>query len=119
MSKRKYPTSLFIIGFITNIVFRFFLLFASGIVLLIVGIFMKPCLYIGLGILILDIILSLIDQLLILRAFLKESDNPDFREFQDALSKDGNWKENVGELLNKKLSDHENIVEPNAKAEND
>lgn len=46
------------------------------------------------------------------RAFLTESDNPDFQEFQDALSKEGNWKENVGELLSKKLSDPQNIVNP-------
>ena len=112
MNKRKYPKTLFIIGFITNILFRFFLIFASSVILMIVGIFVKPCLYIGLALLFLDIILSFIDQMRIRRAFLTESYNPDFQEFQDALSKEGNWKENVGELLSKKLSDPQNIVNP-------
>ena len=98
MNNRKYPTSLFIIGFITNILFHFFWLFIPCIILLIVGIFVKPCLYIGLALLLIDILLSLIEQFRIRQAFLEESDNPDFRAFQDALSKDGNWRDNLGEL---------------------
>ena len=102
MNNRKYPASLFIIGFITNILFHFFWLFIPCIILLIVGIFVKPCLYVGLALLLIDILLSLIEQFRIRQAFLEESDNPDFRAFQDALSKDGNWRDNIGELLNQK-----------------
>ena len=105
MNNRKYPTSLFIIGFITNILFHFFWLFIPCIILLIVGIFVKPCLYVGLALLLIDILLSLIEQFRIRQAFLKESDNPDFQAFQDALSKNGNWRDNIGELLNQKMSD--------------
>ena len=110
MNDRKYPTSLFIIGFITNILFHFFWLFIPCIILLIIGIFVEPCLFVGLALLLIDIVLSLIEQLRIRKAFLEESDNPDFRAFQDALSKDGNWKDNVSELLNQKISDPQNEI---------
>ena len=82
MNNRKYPTRLFIIGFITNILFHFFWLFIPCIILLIVGIFVKPCLYIGLALLLIDILLSLIEQFRIRQAFLEESDNPDFEYFK-------------------------------------
>ena len=117
MNNRKYPTSLFIVGFITNILFHFFWLFLPCIILLIIGIFIQPCLYIGLALLLIDIVLSLIEQLHIRQAFLKESDNPDFRAFQDALSKDGNWKDNIGELLNQKISESQNEVKPDNESE--
>ena len=111
MNNRKYPTSLFVIGFITNIVFHFFWLFVPSIILLIIGLFSKTCLNIGSALLFLDIILSLIEQIRIRQTCLKESDNPDFKELQDALSKDGNWKDNITEFLNQKISDSENELE--------
>ena len=117
MNNRKYPTSLFIIGFITNILFHFFWLFIPGIILLIVGIFVKPCLYIGLALLLIDILLSLIEQFRIRQAFLEESDNPDFRAFQDALSKDGKWRDNIGELFNQKISDPQNEIKSHDESE--
>ena len=117
MNNRKYPTSLFIIGFITNILFHFFWLFIPCIILLIVGIFVKPCLYVGLALLLIDILLSLIEQFRIRQAFLEESDNPDFQAFQDALSKDGNWRDNIGELLNQKISDPQNEIESHDESE--
>ena len=129
MNNRKYPTSLFIIGFITNILFHFFWLFIPCIILLIIGIFVKPCLYIGLALWLIDIILSLIEQFHIRQAFLKESDNPDFRAFleesdshefrafQNALSKDGNWRDNIGELLNQKISDPQNEIKSHDESE--
>ena len=117
MNNRKYPTSLFIIGFITNILFHFFWLFIPCIILLIVGIFVKPCLYVGLALLLIDILLSLIEQFRIRQAFLKESDNPDFQAFQDALSKDGNWRDNIDELLNQKMSDPQNEIKSHGESE--
>ena len=117
MNNRKYPTSLFIIGFITNILFHFFWLFIPCIILLIVGIFVKPCLYIGLALLLIDILLSLIEQFRIRQSFLEESDNPDFRAFQDALSKDGNWRDNIGELLNQRISDPQNKTQSHDESE--
>ena len=118
MNNRKYPTSLFIIGFITNILFHFFWLFIPCVILLIIGMFVKTCLYIGLALLLIDILLSLIEQFRIRQAFLEESDNPDFRAFQDALSKGGNWRDNIGELLNQKMSDPQNEIKSNDENEN-
>ena len=105
MNNRKYPTSLFIIGFITNILFHFFWLFIPCIILLIVGIFVKPCLYVGLALLLIDILLSLIEQFRIRQAF------------QDALSKDGNWRDNIDELLNQKMSDPQNEIKSHDESE--
>lgn len=110
MDKRRYPKELFIIGFITNIFFRFFWLFIPGVILLIVGISVKSCLYIGITMLILDIIFSFIEQLRIRQAFLTESDNPDFKAFQDALSKEGDWKENMSEFCENKKSENESEI---------
>lgn len=106
MNERKYPLSLFIFGFITNVLFHFFWLSVPSIILLIIGIFIKPCLYIGLALLMLDMILSLIEQLNIRQAALQESDNPDFCAFQDALSKDGNWRENVMGFVDEKIKEN-------------
>lgn len=104
--ERRYPVGLFIIGFITNMVFHFFWLFVPGIILLIIGIFSRIFLYIGLTVMAIDIIASLIEQLRIRAAFLRDSDNPDFREFQDALSKEGDWRENLKECLDEKVNDN-------------
>ena len=107
MSGKKYPTGLLVIGFLTNVLLRYFWLFVPAAVLLIVGCFYPVCLYIGAAILLLDIVLSLVMQLKIRKAFLAESDNSDFKEFQQALSEEGDWKENVEELVSQKITDAE------------
>lgn len=99
---RKYPMSLFLIGFITNIIFHFFWLFLPGVILIIAGIFIRPCLLAGLAVFLIDIIVSFIEQMRIRSACLKDSDHPDFRKFQEALSKDGSWIENVQEFVDSK-----------------
>ncbi|MGN0518871.1 MAG: DMP19 family protein [Acutalibacteraceae bacterium] len=95
MKERRYPLSLFLIGFITNILFRFFWLFIPSTILLIVGIFVDWCLYVGLVLLVIDIIASFIEQMRIRQAMLSDSDNEQFRKFQDAVSKDGNVFGNI------------------------
>lgn len=95
MKERKYPFSLFLIGFITNILFHFFWLFIPSIILLIIGAFVDWCLYAGLVLLGIDIIASFIEQMRIRQAMLSESDNEQFSRFQDAVSKDGNVFENI------------------------
>ena len=102
MKKRHYPMSLFVMGVITNLLFRFFWLFVPAVILLIAGIFFKPCLYIGLALLIIDLIVSLIEQLMIRSTLLKESDNEDFREFQNVFEKEGSWVKNVAEYVEEK-----------------
>lgn len=69
---------------LTNFVFHFFYLFVPGIILCIVGIWVRVCLWIGLAILGFDLILSLIEQMLIRKAAVSKSDNPEFNEMMDA-----------------------------------
>lgn len=52
-------------------------------------------------------------QLRIRQVFLEKNDNTDFKEFQDALSQDGNWKDNIFELVNQKIADYQNEIELN------
>ncbi len=98
-SERSYPFSLFLIGYITNFLFRFSWLFIPSIVLLIVGIWVDWCLYAGLALLAIDIITSFVEQMKIRKTMLSDSDNEQFRKFQDAVSKDGNVFENIRNLV--------------------
>ena len=110
MKERKYPLRLFLIGFITNILFHFFWLFIPSIILLIVGIFVNWCLYAGLALLAIDMIASFIAQIRMRQAMLSDSDNEQFRQFQDAVSKDGNVFENIRNYV-------ENVAEENIDGE--
>lgn len=88
--ERKYPPKMFWLFVLTNFLFHFFYLFVPGIILCIVGIWIKLCLYIGLAILGLDLILSIIEQLWIRKAAVSHSENPEFNELMDAFcSPDG------------------------------
>ena len=82
--ERKYPTKMFLLFVLTNFLFHFFYLSVPGIILCIVGIWVKSCLWIGLAILGLDVILSIIEQLRIRKAAVTPSDNPEFNELMDA-----------------------------------
>ena len=88
--ERKYPTKMFWLFVLTNFLLHFFYLSIPGIILCIVGIWAKPCLWIGLAILGLDVILSIIEQLRIRKAAVTPSDHPEFNELMDAFcSPDG------------------------------
>ena len=92
----KYPMSLFWMGFFLNFI-KNILLLLPGVILLIVGIWVKWCLVAGLCLLALDLILALAEQLRLRHAALN-SDDPNFKEWQEAmLSPD--WKDNVIELV--------------------
>ena len=82
--ERKYPTKMFWFFVLTNFLFHFFYLFISGIILCIIGTWVKSCLWIGLTILGLDVILSIIEQLRIRKAAVSHSDNPEFNELMNA-----------------------------------
>ena len=82
--EREYPTKMFWLFVLTNFLFHFFYLSIPGIILCIVGIWVKSCLWIGLAILGLDVILSIIEQLRIRKAAVTPSDNPEFNELMDA-----------------------------------
>lgn len=85
---------------------------------MLIGIFVRPCLYAGLVIIVLDVAASLIEQILICKVFYKDSDHPEFTEFQEALSKDGNWRDNVADLLNQKMSNCQNEIASDENKEN-
>ncbi len=87
--ERKYPTKMFLFFILTNFVFHFFYLFVPGIILCVVGIWAKTCLWIGLAILGLDLILSIIEQLSLRKAAVTPSDNPEFDELMDAFCSPG------------------------------
>lgn len=88
--ERKYPAKMFWLFVLTNFLFLFFYLSVPGIILCIVGIWVKPCLWIGLAILGLDAILSIIEQLRIRKAAVSPSDSPEFNELMDVFcSPDG------------------------------
>ena len=82
--ERKYPTKMFWLFVLTNFLFHFFYLSIPGIILCVVGIWVKTCLWIGVTILGLDAILSIIEQLRIRKAAVSHSDNPEFNELMDA-----------------------------------
>ncbi len=119
MKNRKYPISLFIFGFLMNIVFRFWVLFVLGIVFSVVGIFVKSFVNIGLAILLLDVALSFVEQMRLRQTFLEESDDSDFEAFKDMMSNDGNWMENVREFLNDKISNPDNEFKPDDENDED
>ena len=80
-----------------------FFLFLPSIILLIVGIWVKWCLFVGVALLLLDVIISLIEQIQIRNTTIN-SNNPNFKEWQDAiLSSD--WKNNIMDLTESKIDD--------------
>ena len=89
MDGRKYPAGLLIAGFVMNVFFRFSWLLIQGIVLL-----------------------SLLTQLRYRSVTLRESDDPEFRKFQEALSKDGNWRNNIQEMVDEKIREHHRSQKP-------
>ena len=99
--EREYPTKMFWLFVLTNFLFHFFYLSIPGIILCIVGIWVKSCLWIGLAILGLDVILSIIEQLRIRKAAVTPSDNTEFNELMDAFCGPGGF-EAFGKVLDEK-----------------
>jgi len=100
--ERKYSAKMFWFFVLTNFLFRFFYLSVPGIILCIVGIWVKICLWIGLALLGLDVILSIIEQLSIRKAAVTPSDNSEFNELMDAFyGPDG--LDSVRKIVDKKI----------------
>ena len=57
--------------------------------------------------LLVDIIASFIEQMRIRQAMISESDNEQFRQFQDAVSKEGNLFENIRNFVENKAEEHD------------
>ncbi len=99
--ERRYPAKMFWFSVLTNFLFRFFYLSLPGFLLCIVGIWVKSCLRIGLAILLLDLILSIVEQMRIRKALLT-STNPDVAELVDALCGPGGL-EDFGKVLDERI----------------
>ncbi|MBQ3182969.1 MAG: hypothetical protein IJB24_04750 [Clostridia bacterium] len=99
---KKYPASLFVIGFIMNLT-KNFLFFYPGLILLFIGIWSDVCLKLGLCLLLADVAVSLIEQIQIRNTVLN-SDNPEFEKWQNAmLSED--WRENIQNIIESKTDE--------------
>ena len=85
---RKYPAKMFWLFVLMNFMLHFFYLFVLGIILCIAGVWVKPCLWIGIALLALDAILSIIEQLSIRKTALTPSGDPEIDELMDALLSD-------------------------------
>ena len=101
--ERKYPTKMFWFFVLTNFLFHFFYLSIPGIILCIIGIWIKTCLWIGLTLLGVDVILSIIEQLRIRKVAVTPSDNPEFNELMDAFC-GPNGLEAVREIVDAKIA---------------
>ena len=100
--ERKYSKKMFWFFVLTNFLFHFFYLSVPGIILCIVGIWVKSCLWIGLAILGGDVILSIAEQLRIRKAAVILGDNPEFNELMDTfLGPDG--LESVSKIVDAKI----------------
>lgn len=95
----KYPWNLFVFGLFDNLI-RCFWLWIPGIILMLVGISRKKLLLIGAILVSFALVWSFVQQMQIRHVFLTESQNPDFREIQEVISQEGDWKENLHEYLN-------------------
>ena len=108
MKNGKFPTSLFIVGFIMNLILRFWYIFVSALLFMFVGIFIKPCLTIGIFLLLIDIIVSLVIQLFVIKTIYDSDD------LNDIILKDGdNWRNNVMNFVNEKINEQKDDEEDN------
>ncbi|MBO4289907.1 MAG: hypothetical protein J5865_07405 [Lachnospiraceae bacterium] len=95
--EKEYPASLFWTNLIITFLANHIYLTLPGLVLVVVGVWVRPCLYIGLGLLLLSSGLSLNTALTNRRVFL-DSEDPNFQEVREAVLSE-NWRENVIELV--------------------
>ena len=100
--KRRYPAKLFYWGILTNFLFHFIWLSVPGLILCLIGIWSRFCLRLGLGILVLDLILSIVEQLRIRKAALTPSNNPEINQLMEALTGPGGL-ESFGKVMDEKL----------------
>lgn len=101
--ERKYPAKMFWFNVIMNFLFFFFYLSLPGILFCIIGIWAKPCLWIGLAILFLDLILSIIEQMRLRQAALTPSDNAEFNELMDAFLGPGGSADAFRKVMDTKI----------------
>lgn len=94
---KKYNPTLFFAGFFMNIIKNYYIFF-PGIILCIAGIWVKVCLFIGLFLLLLDIIFSLFEQIRIKHA-VEHNDDLNFKPWAEAMMAE-DWKKSIQNLVN-------------------
>lgn len=110
MKERKYPTKLFVIGFLIGVIIYRFYLFFPSIILLIAGIYVKPCYYIGCIILLIDLIISFIWQIRIRNLVLNDNNNPSIQRFQEAFTGD-NPEDEIIDTVNAIIDEYDDEEE--------
>lgn len=114
---RKYTLKQFLLGLVINVVIFHFYLFIPGVILCLIGIAVKHCLYIGIALLIFDLIISFISQLKIRKTILSDSDDPEFNDLMDAYCDPDDpdaFKEKIDEKIRsaqEQTDDHQNFLE--------
>lgn len=101
--KQRYPMSLFLVSLLSTVIGHYFYLFFPSVLLMLIGIWLKPCLYVGLALLLLDLFLSVKEQLLIRKTLLNGTE-PALKPFQDALQSD-NWAAEVRRIVEQKVEE--------------
>ena len=114
---RKYTLKQFLLGLVISFTVFHFYLFIPGIILCLLGIAVKKCLYIGIALLIFDLIISFISQLEIRKTILSDSDNPEFNDLMDAYC-NPNDPDAFKEMIDEKIrtaqaeeDDHQDILQ--------
>ena len=95
--KAKYDNGLFMAGVCLNFIKNVFI-WIPAIILLFVGVWVKVGLYIGITLLILNIIVAFIEQFHI-KSCVENSDTPEFEPWKEIMTSD-NWKDDVKDKIN-------------------
>ena len=93
---KKYNSQLFWLGTLINIVKKTPLILIAA-VLGIIGIWERPCLYFALGVMLIVLVWSFVQQLEI-KHTVEHSDNPNFAPYKDAMMSD-DWREEIKKLV--------------------
>lgn len=100
--KEKYSATFFIVGIILNMIKHFYLLL-PGIIAMIVGIWFSAVLFLGIGLVTLDLCFSVVGQFQN-KKVLESSENPQVKEVNKAIhSKD--WRRNVIDLVETRIKE--------------
>lgn len=102
--KKQYPFSLFLFGTFLNLFRRFYLIILC-IVLCIIGIWLEPCRYAGLILLLGSFLYAVLEQIQMYKDTNKSSDNPALQQFNNAVLGGGDWKQNVVDIVNDKIEE--------------
>lgn len=93
--KARYPMGLFLMGVLTNLIYRNFWLCVMALFLLIAGFWRTWSLYAGLGLLALGLVIA-VNQQVRFRRIAMTSNDPKLKKLQEAILS-GDWKTGMQE----------------------